>query len=119
MADLLLRVGSPLDDYIFGDHTDNQIDGGLGNDRMTGGQGNDTYLYTAGDGRDIIRDGATSGADQLLIAGYLSTRTSASPGSGPTAMTLPSGSPAPATRSSSPTGCAAGAASRRSVSKTT
>jgi hypothetical protein len=37
-ADLLLRVGSPLDDYIFGDHTDNQIEGGLGDDRMTGGQ---------------------------------------------------------------------------------
>jgi Ca2+-binding RTX toxin-like protein len=70
-ADLLLRVGSPLDDYIFGDDTDNQIDGGLGNDRMTGGAGNDTYLYTAGDGRDIIRDGSTSGADQLLIAGYV------------------------------------------------
>ncbi|MGF1454420.1 MAG: tandem-95 repeat protein [Alphaproteobacteria bacterium] len=70
IADVLARVASPLDDFIFGDDDGNPMEGGLGDDRLSGRGGNDVYRFTAGDGRDIIRDASDSEADELVIAGY-------------------------------------------------
>ncbi|WP_108263197.1 Ig-like domain-containing protein [Mangrovicoccus ximenensis] len=71
MADLLARVASGLDDWIFGDGAANPLAGGPGDDRISGGEGDDIYRFAAGDGRDILRDAARSGADELRITGYL------------------------------------------------
>ncbi|MEC3860643.1 tandem-95 repeat protein [Mesobacterium sp. TK19101] len=70
MADLIARVPTALDDFIYGDEADNPLAGGLGDDRVSGGAGNDTYRFAAGDGRDILRDLSTSAADTLIVSGY-------------------------------------------------
>ena len=57
--------GGSGNDVITGDAGDDVIDGGSGNDRIIGGKGNDIlsggegsdfYIYTAGDGSDIINE---------------------------------------------------------------
>ncbi|NUT68961.1 calcium-binding protein, partial [Pseudomonas corrugata] len=35
---------------------DDQLEGGVGNDTLNGGQGSDLYLFSLGDGRDVIND---------------------------------------------------------------
>jgi|GEM_PF-2436836 len=55
-------------DVIFGSSAADTIEGGLGDDDIKGGAGADTYLYTRGDGRDVIED--VSGTDVLKIFGY-------------------------------------------------
>ncbi|WP_270934523.1 tandem-95 repeat protein [Falsiroseomonas oryzae] len=73
VADLLLRVPSALDDVLFGDDAPQTLTGGLGDDRLSGRGGSDEYRFAAGDGRDIIRDDATSLSDRLVISGYGAT----------------------------------------------
>ena len=41
---------------ILGDNGNNIIDGGIGNDTLDGGFGNDKYVFTTGDGQDVIND---------------------------------------------------------------
>lgn len=48
------------DDTITGGFGNDQIIGGAGNDTMDGGRGGDTYLYSSGDGNDIIDELDTS-----------------------------------------------------------
>ncbi|WLQ15861.1 putative Ig domain-containing protein [Hahella aquimaris] len=43
-------------DYIEGNDGQDTLEGGEGNDRLWGGAGDDTYIYTMGDGQDIILD---------------------------------------------------------------
>jgi len=69
-ADILQRLATTEDDVITGDGDINLLVGGLGNDILVGAGGNDVYRYARGDGRDTIRDGASSTADQLEISGY-------------------------------------------------
>lgn len=52
--DVLLGLAG--DDLLLGLGGDDTLDGGRGNDSLEGGLGNDTYLYTRGDGSDIIND---------------------------------------------------------------
>ena len=69
-------TGSAGDDTILGGdgsdtlrgHTgDDTIVGGSGADMLDGGEGSDTYLYSAGDGRDIYSDTGSSGTDRLVV----------------------------------------------------
>lgn len=53
-------VGSDTISALQGDDT---IIGGLGDDILFGGGGSDTYVYSAGDGNDIINDQSTNVAD--------------------------------------------------------
>ncbi|MGB3165783.1 MAG: calcium-binding protein, partial [Alteraurantiacibacter sp.] len=70
MADLLAMLPTSLDDTIYGDDADNVIAAGLGDDRTYGGGGDDIYVFTRGDGRDVVDDRAQSAADRLEIHGY-------------------------------------------------
>jgi len=64
-ADTLL--GGAGDDHINGRTGDDVIRGGVGSDDLTGGGGNDRFLFSAGDGSDVIRD--FSAGDQLAVYG--------------------------------------------------
>jgi Ca2+-binding RTX toxin-like protein len=51
----MVEAGAGNDRVIVGDGNDS-INGGAGNDRLEGGGGNDTYVYSLGDGDDVIAD---------------------------------------------------------------
>ncbi|MEJ2743972.1 MAG: calcium-binding protein, partial [Gammaproteobacteria bacterium] len=61
---------SDYDDYITGTSADDIVNAGTGNDDIDGAIGNDTYIFTRGDGRDIISDTYGS-SDRVIISGYL------------------------------------------------
>jgi len=66
---LLDQSSTSGDDDILGFFRDDVLEGGLGNDTLDGGSGNDTYVYTAGDGDDVILDsgfGTGSSLDDTL-----------------------------------------------------
>lgn len=44
------------DDQIFGNSGDDTIFGGIGNDTLNGGDASDTYIFSQGDGKDIITE---------------------------------------------------------------
>lgn len=55
-------------DTLVGLGGDDWLYGGLGNDTLNGGAGNDTYVWTLGDGNDVIQDtNATSAETDTLI----------------------------------------------------
>ena len=58
------------DDRLEGGQGNDQLSGGAGNDQLTGGAGNDIYVYSAGDGSDVI-DNLGGGVDWLLFGGGL------------------------------------------------
>ena len=49
-------TGSNNADKIWGNTGSDNINGGLGNDTLDGGFGNDKYVFTTGDGQDVIND---------------------------------------------------------------
>ena len=51
-----LLFGGDGDDRIWGEEGNDTLVGGKGNDRLEGGSGNDMYIYSLGDGNDIIKD---------------------------------------------------------------
>jgi len=54
------------------DNSDDIIEAGRGDDFLSGGRGSDSYVFTRGDGADVIRDiGASANTDTLTINGYL------------------------------------------------
>ncbi|MCZ4321521.1 calcium-binding protein [Pseudomonas anguilliseptica] len=53
-ADLL--SGFDGDDLLRGALGNDTLVGGVGNDTLEGGRGDDTYVFTSGDGQDLIRD---------------------------------------------------------------
>lgn len=55
-------------DSIHGNDGDNRIEGRRGNDRITGGAGADVFVFTRGDGADMITD-FLPGVDRLEIDG--------------------------------------------------
>jgi Ca2+-binding RTX toxin-like protein len=61
-------VGGDGDDSIDGGAGDDVMRGERGSDELTGGKGNDVFLYSAGDGADLIRD--FSAGDALEVHGY-------------------------------------------------
>ena len=56
--------GGADNDVIKGEGADDLIEGGTGNDTLTGGDGADTFVYSSGDGNDVITD-YTAGEDTL------------------------------------------------------
>ncbi|MDB2408074.1 hypothetical protein N9W17_06135, partial [Jannaschia sp.] len=56
------------DDIIFGTSGDATLEGGAGNDDIDGGSGDTTYLFSRGDGHDVIVD--TGGIDDIVVTGY-------------------------------------------------
>ena len=59
--------GAAGDDVLSTQGGNDTLNGGIGNDTLNGGTGNDTYLYTLGDGNDVVFD--TGGLDTLLLNG--------------------------------------------------
>ncbi|WP_174149233.1 calcium-binding protein [Leisingera sp. ANG59] len=56
------------DDAVLGSYRDDVFQGGAGNDTLVGGDGSDTYVYTLGDGNDVINDySIKQGVDRLVF----------------------------------------------------
>lgn len=49
-------TGGTGNDYLEGKAGVDSLSGGTGNDTLVGGQGNDTYLFSKGDGVDVVND---------------------------------------------------------------
>jgi Ca2+-binding RTX toxin-like protein len=65
-----LTQGSDSPDTLDGTNANNTIRGGRGNDYLDGKAGADTYLFTRGDGQDILEDSSNdSSIDQLVFSG--------------------------------------------------
>ena len=63
--------GTPYDDVLLGSTADETFEGLTGADFIDGKRGNDTYIYSQGDGRDVIDDtGLSSETNTLVINGY-------------------------------------------------
>ncbi|MBU1212751.1 MAG: cadherin-like domain-containing protein [Alphaproteobacteria bacterium] len=72
-------TGNGLDNTLTGNDLANAIDGAAGNDTLIGkagndtldgGEGSDTFVYSLGDGDDLIRDsGAAGDTDRLYLPG--------------------------------------------------
>ncbi|MGJ4894650.1 VCBS domain-containing protein [Bradyrhizobium oligotrophicum] len=72
--DILVGGNGVGGDVLYGGAGNDIIIGGGGGDRLFGGAGNDTFLYTVGDGSDVIDGGSESGTtfpnyDVLAITG--------------------------------------------------
>lgn len=65
----LALQGTPGDDILVGYATADTLNGGAGNDLLQGGAGNDTYLFSRGDGQDIIQDidTAAGNTDAIIL----------------------------------------------------
>ncbi len=57
-----------IDGFIYSNDT---LDGGLGDDTLNGAGGSDTYLYSSGDGNDIIDENSDSNSTDRLVFGDL------------------------------------------------
>jgi Ca2+-binding RTX toxin-like protein len=65
-----LTQGAASSDSLEGTTANNTIRGGLGNDYLDGKAGADTYLFTRGDGQDVLEDSSSdSSVDQLVFSG--------------------------------------------------
>ncbi len=62
-------------DIVSGFSGAEQLAGGKGADLLTGGDGSDTYVFTAGDGHDTIRDNGFLDTDRIVIHGYTPVET--------------------------------------------
>lgn len=71
-ADNRAGYGNDLANLITGNSGKNIIDGGKGDDLLTGGAGADTFVFTKGDGSDVITDFVTTGDrhDLVSLNGY-------------------------------------------------
>jgi Ca2+-binding RTX toxin-like protein len=54
-------------DSLNGGNGSDTLDGGSGIDTLDGGNGGDTYLWFAGDGRDVYQDTGTTGTDRIIV----------------------------------------------------
>ena len=61
------------DDVITGFKAADTLEGGLGNDTLSGGDGSDDYVFTAGDGQDVLEDNGGGDTDRIVIHGYAPT----------------------------------------------
>ncbi len=60
--------GNDLDNIITGGSGSQTIDGGAGNDVLTGGGGADTFIFSSGNGSDLITDFGSD--DTIRLNGY-------------------------------------------------
>ena len=70
-AKVLSSFKTDGDDVINGFEYEDVLEGGLGNDELHGKNGSDVYLFTRGDGQDIIEDNGFNDTDQIMIHGYV------------------------------------------------
>ncbi len=68
-ARLAFEQATDGNDVITGFDSAETFDGGAGNDLIDGGSGNDTYIYTRGDGFDVIIDDNRDTGDVLRLEG--------------------------------------------------
>ena len=59
-------LGNAGNDKLFGEIGNDTLVGGKGNDTLTGGNGSDVFVYSSGDGKDVIAD-YTSNQDKIRI----------------------------------------------------
>ncbi|MCC6380581.1 MAG: hypothetical protein IT519_17325, partial [Burkholderiales bacterium] len=64
--------GSDGDDRMTGSDFDDALAGRAGRDELSGGRGADTYVFSVGDGHDVVVDGdpAAEGSDRLQLRGF-------------------------------------------------
>lgn len=62
----LNATGNSLDNLLLGNEGDNILNGGFGNDTLDGGTGNDIYLFSKGDGQDVILVGSDASEINVL-----------------------------------------------------
>jgi hypothetical protein len=70
-------IGTAGTDNITGTSVADLIDGRAGNDKLNGGDGNDIYVFSKGDGQDIIHDNQGSKAISEIPGVGLLTATAA------------------------------------------
>ena len=58
-------------DIVTGFATADLLTGGLGNDTLFGGRESDIYVFSRGDGQDVIEDNGLFSTDKLVIHGYM------------------------------------------------
>ncbi|MGE0408754.1 MAG: calcium-binding protein, partial [Amphiplicatus sp.] len=68
-AGVLAAAKTSGNDSIYGFGSDDFIDGGLGNDTLTGYGGNDTFVYSLGDGDDVVYEYSAQGDNDKLQLG--------------------------------------------------
>ncbi|MCB2127532.1 MAG: hypothetical protein KDE03_00270 [Rhodobacteraceae bacterium] len=66
--------GGADNDRLFGGAGNDWITGGTGNDQMTGGADSDSFVFSAGDGDDVIHD-FEIGVDHMVLLGGLTITT--------------------------------------------
>ena len=59
--------GSETVNFLIGNEGDDVLRGGGGNDVLRGGEGNDTFIWSLGDGRDLIQEQGNGGLDTLQV----------------------------------------------------
>ena len=62
-------TGKTGDDYLEGGRGDDVLAGGTGNDELWGGEGFDRYIYSVGDGRDLVID--ADGQGRIEVNGQI------------------------------------------------
>ncbi|MCY1707287.1 calcium-binding protein [Pannonibacter sp. SL95] len=71
---LIQQASTAGNDDLVGFNTADELRGAFGDDRLAGKGGNDTYLYSRGDGNDLIVEGKFEGElDQLLFSDIFET----------------------------------------------
>ena len=58
--------GGAGNDTLWGEDGDDVLTGDAGNDILIGGAGNDTFVFAAGDGKDIVTDFVAGGTDDRI-----------------------------------------------------
>ena len=66
-------LGNSGNDKLYGDVGNDTLNGGAGNDTLTGGTGNDVFIYSNGDGNDVITDYTASDDTIKIDSGVIST----------------------------------------------
>ena len=59
--------GNETANFLIGNQGDDTLRGGGGNDVLRGGEGDDTFVWSLGDGRDLIQEQGAGGLDTLQI----------------------------------------------------
>ena len=59
--------GNETVNFLIGNEGDDVLRGGGGNDVLRGGEGDDTFVWSLGDGRDLIQEQGAGGLDTLQI----------------------------------------------------
>jgi trimeric autotransporter adhesin len=65
-----LMIGNVANNTLTGNEGDDSLTGGLGNDQLLGGIGSDTYLFSRGDGVDLINDASLAGSSDIDVVRF-------------------------------------------------